>query len=219
MDGDLDNDLVQSAKNGDKAALEELCVKHYSWVFGIVNRMLQGNGDVADRVQNVFVKVRLSIGTFNGRSKFSTWLYRITLNECLDYFKKPEFKRTVPLHGTRSSQNCDTDSGDASDETPILGASRNIFSEHLARLHEQAYLDLVKEAVDRAYGKMEGKEIEAVELTQIDGVDASTTAAQLGFEEPKRVYDIAAKFRRLLRRELKRSLGAKKKVSSGVNYP
>ncbi|HNO79884.1 MAG TPA: RNA polymerase sigma factor [Phycisphaerae bacterium] len=76
--------LVESAKNGDRAALEQLVMRHQAWIYNIAVRMVFHPHDAEEVTQEVLVKVITKLSTFNGRSKFRTWLYRITTNHVLN---------------------------------------------------------------------------------------------------------------------------------------
>jgi RNA polymerase sigma-70 factor, ECF subfamily len=87
-------ELVRLAQSGEEAAFEELIRRHQQRVFGLVNGILRRREDVEDVVQQVFLKVFISIKRFDLRAAFSTWLYKITVNECWDYLRK---KKVRPL--------------------------------------------------------------------------------------------------------------------------
>jgi RNA polymerase sigma-70 factor, ECF subfamily len=89
-----DRELVRLAQNGTESAFEELIRRHQQRVSALVNSILHRRGDVEDVVQQVFLKVFVSIKRFDQRSAFSTWLYKITVNECWDYLRK---KKVRPL--------------------------------------------------------------------------------------------------------------------------
>lgn len=72
--------LVIRAQNGDPRAFDELFVKHRGDVTRLVYRFIGHSPDVEDVVQDVFVHVYRSLPKFRGDSKFSTWLYRLTMN-------------------------------------------------------------------------------------------------------------------------------------------
>lgn len=78
--GNTDLELVEQASRGSGRAFHTLFVKHRSSVLRLVMRMLHGSPDVEDVVQDVFVHVHRSLKGFRGDSKFSTWLYRLTVN-------------------------------------------------------------------------------------------------------------------------------------------
>jgi RNA polymerase sigma factor (sigma-70 family) len=84
-DGDTtDVDLVEQAKNGDRAALEKLLLRHQAWIYNIAVRMVFQPQDAEEVTQEVLVKVITKLSTFKGESKFRTWLYRIAANHVLN---------------------------------------------------------------------------------------------------------------------------------------
>jgi RNA polymerase sigma-70 factor (ECF subfamily) len=86
--------LVERAQNGDQAAYEQLVKRHQQRVSAVVGGILRRREDVEDVAQQVFIKAYFSLKRFDQRSAFSTWLYKITVNECWDYLRK---KRVRPL--------------------------------------------------------------------------------------------------------------------------
>lgn len=89
-----EGELVRRAQSGEVDAFEQLMVRHQRRVFAIVGGILRGREDVEDVAQQVFIKVFQSLKRFDRRSAFSTWLYKVTVNECWDYLRK---KRARPL--------------------------------------------------------------------------------------------------------------------------
>src|SRR5579863_5479456 len=89
-----ERDLVRLAQNGTEAAFEELIRRHQQRVLALVGSILRRREDVEDVAQQVFLKVFISLKRFDLRSAFSTWLYKITVNECWDYLRK---KKVRPL--------------------------------------------------------------------------------------------------------------------------
>lgn len=79
-----DIDLVAQAKNGDRDALEKLVLRHQAWVYNIAVRMVFQPQDAEEVTQEVLVKFITKLSTFNGESKFRTWLYRIATNHVLN---------------------------------------------------------------------------------------------------------------------------------------
>jgi RNA polymerase sigma-70 factor, ECF subfamily len=86
--------LVRQSQAGDEAAYEELVRRHQHRVVAIASRLLRGSADAEDVAQQVFVKAYFSIRRFDLRSKFSTWLYKIAVNECWNHLRK---KKARPL--------------------------------------------------------------------------------------------------------------------------
>ena len=79
--------LIAKVKLGDHRAFEQLVNDHKGIVYSLALQMLKTREEAEEIAQDVFVKVYKSIGSFKGDSKFSTWLYRVTRNRCLDYLK------------------------------------------------------------------------------------------------------------------------------------
>jgi RNA polymerase sigma-70 factor (ECF subfamily) len=75
--------LVERCRSGDKAAFRELFLAHKQDVSRLVFRMTGARADLEDLVQEVFLQVHRSIRDFRGDARFSTWLYRLTVNVVL----------------------------------------------------------------------------------------------------------------------------------------
>src|ERR1700687_888906 len=89
-----DRELVRLAQADDKEAFEELVRRHQNRVFAVAGGILRRREDVEDIAQQVFVKAYFSLKRFDQRAAFSTWLYKITVNECWDLLRK---KKVRPL--------------------------------------------------------------------------------------------------------------------------
>jgi len=89
-----DRELVRRAQHDDSAAFEELVRRHQHRVFAVAGGILRRHEDVEDISQQVFVKAYFSLKRFDQRAAFSTWLYKITVNECWDLLRK---KKVRPL--------------------------------------------------------------------------------------------------------------------------
>lgn len=82
-------DLPAKCKNGDHEAMQILFVRNQKRVFSVALNFFGGNQDLAkDITQQVFLKVFCNAVEFQGRSEFTTWLYRITINACIDEQRK-----------------------------------------------------------------------------------------------------------------------------------
>jgi len=89
-----DRELVRRAQGEDQEAFEELVRRHQHRVFAVASGILRRREDVEDIAQQVFVKAYFSLKRFDQRAAFSTWLYKITVNECWDLLRK---KKVRPL--------------------------------------------------------------------------------------------------------------------------
>ncbi|MBO9610983.1 MAG: sigma-70 family RNA polymerase sigma factor [Paenibacillaceae bacterium] len=89
--------LITMFQNGDQSALEVLMNKYKDNLVRMASRILQGNADSDDVVQETFIRFYLSINRFDESKSLSAWLYRIGKNVCLDILRKR--KGTLPLDG------------------------------------------------------------------------------------------------------------------------
>ena len=77
----VDTLLIEGLRRGDDPAYQALINRFQQPVYNLVYRLLNDPGDASDVVQEVFLKVFRSIGSFRGQSSLKTWLYRIAMNE------------------------------------------------------------------------------------------------------------------------------------------
>lgn len=82
---DADADWVLQSQNGDPAAFEELVRHHQHMVHSLTYRMTGSLADAEDLAQETFIRAYGQIGSFRGNAKFSTWLYRIAVNVCINW--------------------------------------------------------------------------------------------------------------------------------------
>jgi len=79
-----DRRLVTRARSGEGDALEELVRRHQSWIYNIAVRMLSHPQDAQDATQEILIKALTHLSSFEGRSTFRTWLYRIAVRHVLN---------------------------------------------------------------------------------------------------------------------------------------
>jgi RNA polymerase sigma-70 factor (ECF subfamily) len=81
---DTDAELAARAARGDRRSLEVLLTRHADRVHGICRRVLGHPEDALDATQEALLAIARKIGTFDGRSQFTTWLYRVAANAAID---------------------------------------------------------------------------------------------------------------------------------------
>ena len=91
---------IEAAANGDMAAFRLLYDRHLGFVSRTVGRVLGPGNDIEDVVQDVFVQVFRSLGSYRSESKFTTWLYRVAYNVAISHLRKKP--RTVELADYRA---------------------------------------------------------------------------------------------------------------------
>ena len=92
-----DEQLVADLQNGDKKAMGELYLRYYMLVFNKCLSFSKDTDDAGDLAHDVMLRVMEKIHSFNGNSKFSTWLFSITSNFCTDQKRKSKGKYVEPL--------------------------------------------------------------------------------------------------------------------------
>jgi RNA polymerase sigma-70 factor (ECF subfamily) len=92
-----DEQLVVQLQLGNQNAMGELYVRYHMLVFGKCLSFTKNTDDANDLAQDVMIRVMEKIGSFKEESKFSTWLYAITLNYCTDQIRKAKSKYFEPL--------------------------------------------------------------------------------------------------------------------------
>ncbi len=85
---DEERALIDRARQGDRAAFGELVRLYDQQVLRLVLRIVASPEDARDLYQEVFLKVFRSLDRFRFDSRFSTWLYRIVMNVCLDHLRR-----------------------------------------------------------------------------------------------------------------------------------
>jgi RNA polymerase sigma-70 factor (ECF subfamily) len=88
--------LAIAAGKGDMSAFEKLYERHNRRVYSLCLRMTQNSAEAEDLAQEAFIQLFRKIGSFRGDSAFTTWLHRLTVNQCLMHFRK----RSVKLERT-----------------------------------------------------------------------------------------------------------------------
>jgi RNA polymerase sigma factor (sigma-70 family) len=86
-------ELVLLLQQGDESAFKKLVDEWQDMVYNTALGIVQNADDADDITQDVFIQVYKSVSSFKGDSKFSTWLYRITLGKALDHEKKKKRKK------------------------------------------------------------------------------------------------------------------------------
>jgi RNA polymerase sigma-70 factor (ECF subfamily) len=182
-----DRELVRRAQAEDKEAFEELVRRNHHRVFAVAGGILRRREDVEDIAQQVFVKAYFSLKRFDQRAAFSTWLYKITVNECWDLLRKKKVRPLVyesDLSEEQAQQY--TVSGEAGREVPDISeklADRQRIERLLDGLEDRDRLMLILKEV-------EGFAVE--EIAELLHLNANTVKVRL-FRARRRLVNLARK--------------------------
>src|SRR5262252_9530478 len=171
---DNDRELVKRAQKEDKEAFEELVRRHQARVFAVAGGILRNKEDVEDIAQQVFLKAYFSLKRFDQRAAFSTWLYKITVNECWDLLRKRKvrplvFEAELSEEQTQAYQ-ASSEQSDGRPDTSEQLAARQQVEELMSCLDERDRTMLVLKEV-------QGFSVE--EIAEIMEINANTVKVRL----------------------------------------
>ncbi|HEY3352404.1 MAG TPA: sigma-70 family RNA polymerase sigma factor [Polyangia bacterium] len=96
-----DNDDIRRARDGDREAFGELVRRYHRRVYATAFRVVGNHSDADDLTQEAFLRAFRALPTFDGRSDFFTWLYRIVVNLALNLLRQQQRHRATPLDDGR----------------------------------------------------------------------------------------------------------------------
>src|SRR5271167_1053769 len=179
-----DRELVRLSQIGTETAFEELVRRHQQRVFALVGGILRRPEDVEDVAQQVFLKAYLGIKRFDQRAAFSTWLYKIAVNECWDYLRK---KKVRPL-----VYEADLSEEQVSRLDGIVSASRAPLGLNVRMEAREALGQLLEALPEQDQQLLILKEMEGFsvhELAEILGLNVNTVKVRL-FRARGRLMDV-----------------------------
>ena len=164
--------LLAQSLNGDDGAFETIVREHQRMIHALCYRMTGSLDEAEDLAQETFIHAYEHLGRFRGEARLSSWLYRIAVNQCLNWQKRQV--RTRRLH--------------------------EAWGEEAAVSHERD--DLRAQQVQEALLRLSPKQRAAVILTTYDGLNHAEAASALGCSETTvswRLFAARRKLKRLLK--------------------
>lgn len=159
-----DEELVEKVKKGDADVYEKIIQKYQSKVFGLIYNMTKNQNEIEDLAQEVFIKIYKNLGKFKGDSSLYTWIYKITVNLCLDEMKKR--KNVIYL-----DEKIEVDDGEVNGELPSEDKSQE-------ELYEEKEL---QEKLHNCINKLPEKQRVMIVLRDIKG---------FSYEEISKITDV-----------------------------
>lgn len=133
-----DSRLIASALGGDQTAYRAIEKKYHDQVFNLLYRMIHKKDEVEDLTQEAFIKAFASLANFNEEFAFSTWLFKIASNNCIDFLRKRKLQ-TFSIDKPIESKD-----GDVSFEIPdsTYEPDRDLIAVQRTKFLEQAIQSL-----------------------------------------------------------------------------
>jgi RNA polymerase sigma-70 factor (ECF subfamily) len=103
-EAEAERGLIRRAQRGDRAAFDALVRRYDQEVLRMTLRMVRSEVEAQDLYQEVFLKVYRSLGQFRLEARFSTWLYRVVTNVCLDHLRQQKTRSEVPARETEEGE-------------------------------------------------------------------------------------------------------------------
>lgn len=110
-DDALDHALMAAVGKHDGGAFARLVERHYGWALGFTDRMLGTRPEAEDLVQTAFLRVWQGAARWEPKAKFSTWLYRVLHNLCMDQFRARAAAASEPLDDALAERLADETPG------------------------------------------------------------------------------------------------------------
>lgn len=155
--------LITRFRNGDQSAFEEIVLASQDRIYNVCRRMLGNAHDAEDAAQDVFLKAYQAISRFEPGASLATWLYRIAVNTCIDYKRKPFFESLFKR-------------SDEGEEIMIDPPSEQPSPERLVESKQ------IEQTLQKSLGKLSDKLRTAIILKEIEG---------LSYEEIAEVLEIS----------------------------
>lgn len=92
-DSTSDEALIRRFQSGDEAAFDQLLLRYRAMVLRVAYKTLQQEDDAKDAAQEIFLKIYHSLAGFKPEARFSTWVYRITVNQCYNVLRSRRRRR------------------------------------------------------------------------------------------------------------------------------
>lgn len=145
--------MIELAKKGDSYAFQHLLTQHYDMIYRVAYRFTGQAQDAEDIAQEVCVGLVHKLFSFNGKSSFSTWLYRVVVNSCRDYQRKRSNHRRLESSYIDLEKNEQSDKNDS--DKKLLWLYRTVANLEQS-LKETALLVLTEELSHAEAGKILG---------------------------------------------------------------
>jgi RNA polymerase sigma-70 factor (ECF subfamily) len=162
-----DLELARRCQTGDARAFEELYRQHAGRLYNLAFRMAGSAAEAEDLLQEMFLHAHRKLGSFRGDSSLATWLYRLGMNQCLDY-----------LRGRQAKMSRGTDSLDAEGVAEPM-ASEPVVPAVMSRMDLERAIGRLPEGCRAAFLLHDVEGFDHHEVAKILGVTEGTSKSQV----------------------------------------
>ncbi|MBD3289320.1 sigma-70 family RNA polymerase sigma factor [candidate division KSB1 bacterium] len=145
--GSPDNSLIRKALAGDQRAFTEILNRYRASIYNLIYKMVHNKEETEDLVQEAFIKAFSSLSTFNEEYAFSTWLYKIAINNSIDHFRKKKLKTysmDTPIESKDGPIQREFSDSSYLPDDPLLNKEKNkLIEEAIAKLPEKYRVSII----------------------------------------------------------------------------
>ncbi|MDW8346026.1 MAG: sigma-70 family RNA polymerase sigma factor [Bacteroidia bacterium] len=167
--------IKQAVQHGDEKAYEKLMNRYKKSVYFMLLKMTQNKDDAEDLTMESFAKAFKSLHKFNPQYAFSTWLFRIASNNCIDFIRKNKMK-TLSINNPVETDSGTMDNFDLPDNIELP-------DEYANRMEKAKFLRSVVEQLPKTYSTLIKlryyEELSYEEIAEVIGIPIGTVKAQL----------------------------------------
>ena len=128
--------LIHRASAGDAGAFNALMGMHERRMYAVALRMCGNREDAQDCMQEAMIRIYRAISTFKGQSSFATWVYRITMNSCLDELRRRKARTSTSLDAMLENGFSPSDEYDTPEHHSLQAEQRRLLEKAIAALPE-----------------------------------------------------------------------------------
>ena len=164
--GPNDLELVAKSQAGDTSAFNQLVTRYRTRAFSMIYHMVRNEQDAWDLAQDGFLKAWKSIGRFRGQSSFYTWLYRILMNVSIDWLRRKQIEGGTEFDDQIGLRHI----------APGAPTAPREELQPVERISDQE----IRGRIDAAIEKLSPDHRTAIVMREIDGLEYSEIAEQMG---------------------------------------
>lgn len=128
-----DTELIEQFQSGDTVAFDTLFTRYQKRTFRLVQRFVPNPEDASDLTQDAFIRAYQGLGNFKNQCRFYSWLYRITVNLCIDFLRKQSRSEVLLYDTDESGELPMANIADPRSESPAKAVENKELGAHIRR--------------------------------------------------------------------------------------